>query len=254
MDITTLVGLIIVFSGLIIGVVMEGASLFMYLNLPAAFIVLVGTFGVTTVTTSLDTVVLLPVILAKAFGKNMQYRVEIVEVFTKLLNKARKEGILSLEAELQNIDNKFFSKGLQLVIDGIDPKLVEKCMETEMIQLEDRHQKGIGFFEAAGGFAPTLGIMGTVMGLVNILANLSNPDEIGSMISVAFIATLYGVGAANVFLLPIANKLKAKSEEELVTCEMILEGLLSLQSGDNPKFVEERLKAYLTPEEREELD
>ena len=228
MDITTILGLIVVITGLIMGVTLEGANLVMYLNLPAAFIVLVGTFGVTTITTSAETVLKLPVILGKAFSKIKENRSEIVSIFVELLGKARKDGILSLEKELSNIENKFFNKGLQLVIDGIDPKHVEKYLETEIMQIEERHKKGIAFFEAAGGYAPTLGIMGTVMGLVNILANLSSPDQIGSMISVAFIATLYGVGAANVVLLPIAAKLKAKSEEEILTCEMIMEGILSL--------------------------
>lgn len=254
MDLATIIGLIVVFGGLITGILMEGANLMMFFNIPAAFIVIIGTFGVTMATTSLETVLLLPAILAKAFGKEKENKEEIVAYFMKISEKARKEGILSLENELDEIENKFLRRGLQQVIDGIDPKTVEKYLETEIIQIEERHAKGIGFFEAAGGYAPTLGIMGTVMGLVNILANLNNPDELGPLISGAFIATLYGVGSANVVLLPIAAKLKFRSKEEINTCEMIIEGILSLQAGDSPKFIEQKLTAYLTEEERESFE
>ena len=137
-----------------------------------------------------------------------------------------------------------------LVIDGTDAELVRSIMETELTFIQDRHQKAAGIFDAAGGFAPTLGIIGTVMGLVHVLGNLNDTDSLGASIATAFIATFYGVSSANLFFLPIAGKLKNRSSRQLLFHEVTLEGILSVQAGDNPRIVEEKLQAFLAPKNR----
>ncbi|MEG3069828.1 MAG: MotA/TolQ/ExbB proton channel family protein [Candidatus Syntrophopropionicum ammoniitolerans] len=143
-------------------------------------------------------------------------------------------------------------KGIQLVVDGIEPEMVRMIMETEMYTIREHNNTGIGIFEAAGGFAPTMGIIGTVMGLVHVLGNLSNPETLGPAIALAFIATLYGIGSANILWLPIAAKLRNLSEKEDILRELMLEGLLSIQAGYNPIIVRERLTAFLRPGRRQD--
>ncbi len=162
---------------------------------------------------------------------------------------ARTGGLLSLESEIQNNTyDKFIVDGLQMIMDGTDPEIIKKTMECKLDNMEYRHSKGISVFEAAGGFAPTMGVIGTVMGLVHVLGNLSNPDELGPQIAVAFIATLYGVGSANLLWLPLANKLKELDTDELVTKNMMMDGILMIQEGGNPALIVERLKGYLDDE------
>ncbi|NLK51627.1 MAG: motility protein A, partial [Syntrophomonadaceae bacterium] len=139
---------------------------------------------------------------------------------------------------------------LQLIIDGTDPELTRNMLETEMYAVSDRHKVGIGMFESAGGYAPTMGIIGTVMGLVHVLGNLSDPGSLGPAIALAFIATLYGVGSANLIWLPIASKLKNKSGKETLIQELIIEGILSIQAGENPTIIREKLLSFLGPESR----
>jgi chemotaxis protein MotA len=175
---------------------------------------------------------------------------EMIQVLVRFAEKARREGLLALEDELASVDNAFVKKGMQLVIDGTDAELVRSILETELNFIQERHHKGAAILEAAGGYAPTMGIIGTVMGLVNVLGNLSNAESLGPAIATAFIATLYGIGLANLMFLPLAGKLKNRSANEVLVYEVALEGILSVQSGDNPRIVEEKLKAFLAPKLR----
>jgi chemotaxis protein MotA len=173
-----------------------------------------------------------------------------VKLLVSLAEQARRDGLLALDSKVAEVEDDFTRKGLQLVVDGIDPDLVREIMEAEIDGMMARHHEGAGPFEKAGGFAPTMGIIGTVMGLVHVLQNLSAPSTLGPSISSAFIATLMGVGAANVIFLPVANRLKALSTSELEVRTMTLDGLLSVQAGDNPRVVEEKLNSHIAPEER----
>src|SRR5256885_1074278 len=164
----------------------------------------------------------------------------------------RRDGLLALEEELENIDDEFLKKGLQLVVDGTDPDLVREILEAEIEGMTARHRHGAEPFDKAGGFAPTMGIIGTVMGLVHVLQNLSLPETLGPAISSAFIATLMGVGSANVIYYPIAYRLKALSKVEADARAMILEGILAIQAGDNPRIVTEKLLSFVPPEARDE--
>jgi chemotaxis protein MotA len=171
-----------------------------------------------------------------------------------LADKARREGLLALDAQLSEIDDKFTRNALQLVVDGTDPEMVHAILEAEVEGMEARHHAGAAPFEKAGGFAPTMGIIGTVLGLVHVLENLAAPSTLGPSISAAFIATLLGVGAANVIFLPIANRLKAISAEEAELRMMTVEGILSIQAGDNPRLVSEKLMSYVPPAQRSSED
>jgi chemotaxis protein MotA len=161
--------------------------------------------------------------------------------------KARRDGLLALDEQLASVEDTYTRKGLQLVVDGTDPDLVAEVLETENANMKKRHAAAVQPFDKAGGFAPTMGIIGTVFGLVHVLENLDAPETLGPSISAAFIATLVGVASANVFYLPMSNRLKQLSAEEAQFRSMTLEGILSIQAGDNPRVLEEKLMAFVPP-------
>lgn len=251
MDLATILGLIIAFGALIVAVNIEGGQLIGFANLSAAFIVLGGTFGVTAVAHSTKQILRTPIVLKNAFFTKPIDAKELMSRLVEFSRKARREGILALEEDVRGVNIPFIQRGMSLVIDGTSPEMVQEILDAELASMQARHQEGISVFEAMGGFAPTLGILGTVMGLVNMLANLSEPDEMGHAIAAAFIATLYGVGTANLIFLPIANKLKARSQEETHSYELAMEGILAIQNGDGPRVVASKMQAYVAPKDKE---
>jgi chemotaxis protein MotA len=245
MDITTIVGLVLGFTGILAGFMLEGGHLGSLLGLSPILIVILGTIGATVIGIPLNELKKLPQWFKIAFT-NQSFGVEkAYYTLVHFAEKARQEGLLSLEQELETVDDKFTRQGMQLVIDGTDPEVTKNILESNIAVLENRHKIGIGFFEAAGGYSPTLGIIGTVMGLVHVLGNISDPDSLSPSIAAAFIATLYGVGLANLIYLPIAAKLKIKNQMEVQTMEMILDGIISIQSGENPTILKEKLRTHL---------
>lgn len=226
---------------------MEGVSPTMLINIPAIVIVLVGTACATLASVGMDAMKNVPSLYKLVFSPpelDLRARVELI---VSLAEQARREGLLALDAQLAEIDDAFTRKGLQLVVDGTDPELVREILETEIDAMEARHAIGATTFEKGGGYAPTLGILGAVMGLIHVLQNLSDPGALGPSISVAFIATLLGVGMANVVLLPIGSRLKALSAEEVELRTLTLEGILAVQAGDNPRVVGDKLISYVPP-------
>jgi chemotaxis protein MotA len=165
---------------------------------------------------------------------------------------ARKDGILALERQSRRVDNKFLKMGMRLVVDGTPSEMVREILETEIVSLQERHKVGEQMFSTMGGYAPTLGIIGTVIGLIHMLNSLNEPAKMGPAIASAFIATLYGVALANLVFLPIGAKLKARTTEEIIAYDMMLEGILSIQAGDNPRMVEQKMLAFLPPKLRRE--
>jgi chemotaxis protein MotA len=188
-------------------------------------------------------------ILAMTGGKTPEVTTARIQM-VKLSEKARRDGLLGLEEDVQQIEDEFARKGLQLVVDGADSDLVRAVLQSETDGMSSRHRANAQTFVQAGGFAPTLGILGTVLSLVHVLENLDNPSTLGHSIAGAFCATLYGVGIANLVFLPIGNKLKALSAAELQYREMLLEAILSIQAGDNPRMLAETLETFLAPAER----
>jgi chemotaxis protein MotA len=250
MDISTVVGLILCFGGFLGGFLMEGGKLASLVQLSAASIVFGGTFGAGITSAPLSHTIGLAGIIKNAFFRKQHNLLETIELFSKFAERARRDGLLVLEEDVRTLDNQFLKNGIQLVIDGTDTDLVKDILHTEVAFIEERHHAGAKYFENLGGFAPTFGIIGTVMGLVHVLGNLSDPGSLGPAIAAAFIATLYGVVSANALFLPLANKLKVANAEESMNMEMMIEGILSIQAGDNPRIVREKLSAFLPPKQR----
>jgi len=237
---------------LLFAAMMEGTSPTAFLDIPALIIVLGGTGGATMASVGMESMKRIPALYKMVFNAQPLDMRARLELLVELADKARREGLLALDAQLHEIDDPFTRNALQLVVDGTDPEMVHAIMEAEIEGMASRHEEAAKPFEKAGGFAPTMGILGTVMGLVHVLQNLAAPSTLGPAISSAFLATLMGVGSANVIFLPIANRLKGISAEEVSLRMMTLEGILSIQAGDNPRLVAEKLRSYLPPVDRVE--
>ncbi|NOZ28601.1 MAG: flagellar motor protein [Chloroflexi bacterium] len=254
MNIATILGLVIGFGALLASVVIEGGELVALLNVSGALIVFGGTFGAALVSFPLERVLVVPKLIARTLGGGGLEPERIVLQLVELADKARRQGLLSLEEEEGNITDPFMKKGIMLVVDGVDPAEVRHILETETHLMAERHAQGYSILEAMGGYAPTMGIIGTVMGLVHVLSNLEDPSELGAAIAVAFIATLYGVASANLVWLPLGSKLKESSAEEVLMRKIMTEGILAIQAGDNPHIVRQKLEAYLPPSIREKIN
>jgi chemotaxis protein MotA len=250
----TAIGIGVAAFGILLSAMMEGTSPAAFINIPAILIICAGTGGATLASVGMEQMKRVPALYKLVLNNTPPDIQGRIDLLVSLAEQARREGLLALDGRLGEIDDEFTRKGMQLVVDGTDPELVREILEGEIDGMVARHAEGAAPFEKAGGFAPTMGIIGTVLGLVHVLQNLAAPSTLGPSISAAFIATLMGVGSANVIFLPIANRLKAISAEEVELRMMTLEGILSLQAGDNPRLVSEKLMSYLPPAERSAED
>ena len=254
MDIATILGLVIAWGALVTAVILEGGSFGSLVNAPAFILVVFGTIGAAIATASIKTVTSIPAIVRSAIKSNVMDPATLINTMVGFARKARREGVLSLESAVQEVDHEFFRKGVMLVVDGTPSVMVREILETEVVGMQERHKVGETLFSSLGGFSPTLGIIGTVIGLINMLAKLSEPGDMGHAIATAFVATLYGVLFANLVYLPIAGKLKTNTAAEVVACEMIIEGVLSIQAGDNARIVETRMMAFVPPALRDKIE
>ena len=245
MDKSTIAGIFLAVGGILAGLLLEGGRIAQILQPTAAIIVLGGTLGAVMVQFPLATVAQAFKGLAQVFFDQSEDPKRLVETLVKFAHRARKNGIVSLDAELANIEDPFLKKALMLAVDGIEPEQLRKMMELELDNQEEHSEKVAQVFESAGGFAPTIGIIGAVLGLIQVMQHLSNIDEVGKGIAVAFVATLYGVGSANLIFLPFAGKLKIKGREEQVLREMTLEGVISILEGMNPRMLEIKLNGFV---------
>ncbi len=246
----TAIGIVAACVGILGSAMMEGTSPAAFMNMPAMILVFAGTFGATCAAVGMEGMKKIPGLYKIAFSGSDHHLAAKVHELVALAERARRDGLLALESDLDGVEDEFTRKGLQLVVDGTDPDLVRDILEVEVDTMAARHKEGAEVFETAGGFAPTMGIIGTVMGLVHVLENLSAPSTLGPAISGAFIATLMGVGAANVVFLPVAGRLKGLSHAEVHERNLVLEGVLSIQAGDNPRVVSEKLMSLVPPAER----
>jgi chemotaxis protein MotA len=247
MKASSVIGIIVGCLGIAMGATMEGSQIMAVLNPSAMLIVLVGTLGATITGTSFESIKAIPKLFKKAFSPDdLDLNARVTEL-VRYAEQARRDGLLALDEQLSSIEDPYTRKGLQLVVDGTDPELVADVLEAENDAMRKRHAAAAQPFEKAGGYAPTMGIIGTVFGLVHVLSNLSRPETLGPSISAAFIATLLGISSANLVYLPIAARLKQLSQAELHFREMTLEGILAIQAGDNPRVVQEKLTAYIPP-------
>lgn len=252
-DATTVGGLLIGVGCLITALWLEGGRLQQLVNVPAAIIVLGGTFGATLIGLSAQQLRDLPRILRQALVISPADIPHTIRWLVALSDKARREGLLALESDANATSDAFLKRALQLAIDGTDPELVRDILQLEITFLEERHRQGEQIFTSMGGYAPTMGVLGTVMGLIHMMSRIENPGQMGPAIATAFVATLYGVSFANLLFLPIASKLRARHAEEVLLREVIVEGILAIQSGENPRIVEQRLRAFLSQRQKHAL-
>ncbi|MCE5169348.1 flagellar motor protein [Paenibacillus profundus] len=249
MDKTTVIGIIAGLAALIGGFLWEGGQISGLWEKTAALIVFGGTIAAVVVSFPGKRLRNIPSALKMAFRRNPTDAQKLIDDIVAMSNIARREGVLALEGHAQKHENGYLRDGMMMVVDGTDPELIKQMLELEMDGVEEKHDGYAKIFEAAGGYAPTMGIIGTVMGLIHVLSNLSDPSALGPSIAVAFTATLYGVATANVIYLPIASKIKSRSEGEIRLMEMMEYGILSVQAGENPQIVRKKLGSFLLAED-----
>lgn len=251
MDPGTLVGVALALGAIFVSMIMEGGNPMSIVSPPAMLLVFGGTIGVSMASGLLKDATGLVGVLKTALTAKTHTPDDTIRQVVHFADRARREGLLALEEEAKSVEDEFLRKGIELAVDGTDPEELREILENDVHAMKARHKASAKFFENMGGFAPTLGIIGTVIGLVHVLENLSEPDKLGHLIAGAFIATLWGVMSANVFWLPMGNKLKRVSEIEVHHRELVLEGILSIQAGANPRVIEQKLLAHLPPKERD---
>ena len=253
MDIGTLIGFLAGIGFMIYGIISSGSTLGDYMDTPSIIIVFGGTLASTMMAYPLNKLKNILAITKNAFFNKDLSPIKIIEQLTSLANVARREGLLALEEAGQKAEDTFLKKGIMLIVDGTDPELVRNILETELNFVEERHSDGRSLFEMISAYGPAFGMIGTLIGLINMLGKLDDPSTLGPSMSVALITTLYGSAIANVFASPLAAKLKFKSREEVLVKEIVVEGLLSIQAGENPRIIEEKLKTFLPPELRDQF-
>ena len=227
------------------GAALEGLHMGALVQPTAALIVLGGTAAATFVSFPMSTLLTAVKDLKKVFKPPNEDPEAVIKNIINYAAKARRNGLISLEQEAQTVKDSFTKKGISLVVDGIDPQKLRETMEIELGSFEEHGKGSAEVFESAGGFAPTIGIIGAVLGLIHVMSNLSDPSKLGGGIAVAFVATIYGLMTANLFCIPFGTKLKHRLKEELLQKEMVIEGLIAIQNGENPHFIEQKLRAYL---------
>ena len=244
-DIASILGILVAVGGIIGGLVMEGGKVSDVTQVTAAIVVLGGTLGAVMITSPLQTLISAANSLKKVFFEEVTDPHAAVEEIIGYATKARKNSIISLEEDLDKIADPFLRKALSLAVDGTDLQELRTMMELELTQAEQHAESDAKVFEAAGGYSPTIGIIGAVMGLIQVMKHLENIEEVGRGIAVAFVATVYGVAVANLFFLPAASKIKARIHNDVSAKELMLEGVISIVEGMNPKLIRVKLEAFL---------
>jgi len=251
-DKSTIIGIVLAIGGIVAGLLIEGGKIAQILQPTAAMIVFGGTLGAVMVQFPISVVLQAFKRMAHVFLDKSPDPAQMVQELVGYAQRARKDGIVSLDSELSKIEDPFLKKTLMLAVDGTDPQELRKMMELDLDNKAEHSEKIAQVFESAGGFAPTIGIIGAVLGLIQVMQHLQNIDEVGRGIAVAFVATIYGVGSANLLFLPSSGKLKIKSRQEQLWQEMTLEGVISILEGMNPRMLETKLLGYLHEHKAEE--
>ena len=256
MDIASLVGIVVCFALVIFGILFGNSieTLFNFVNVPSILITFGGAFCAVLASKTMAEYVNGLKSIALVFKVPKFNLPEIIRKIIELSNIARKEGLLALEEASAELDDAFLRKGVLLIVDGTDPELVRGILETEMSSIDDRHKKNIAFWNDLGGMGPAWGMIGTLIGLVNMLQQMDDPSTIGPSMAVALLTTLYGSLLANWICTPVAQKLSVNNSAEMAIKEVMIEGLLSIQAGENPRVIEEKLKSFLSPAEKGEME
>lgn len=252
MDFATIIGILCGF-GLVIAAIASGGGLGWFADGPAAMIVLGGTFGAVLINYPLSDLLGVIRVARNAFRGREQRFGDLIGQMVEMAQMSRREGLLSLQKMIPRIQDPFMVKAINLVVDGVDPGHVSEILSTELDFIGERHRLGAEIFTTMGNFAPAMGLIGTLIGLVQMLRAMDNPSSIGPAMAVALITTFYGVILANLVFLPIAGKLKTRSARELMLKQLIIQGVLAIQSGDNPRVLEQKLHSFIAPRERRSL-
>ena len=252
MDIATIIGFTSGISLVVITIVM-GGNVAIFINVQSIVLVIGGTIAATLINFPLSELVSVLVVTKNAFIEKGSNAEGIIQKLVEFATVARREGILALESHASDAGDEFLQKSVQLAIDGRAPELIKDILTTEIAFMEDRHVMGQSVLNAMATFAPAFGMIGTLIGLVTMLATMDDPSTIGAGMAIALLTTLYGAILANLILLPCVGKLKVKTSTELLQKEVVIEGILSIQSGDNPRVVEQKLKAFISPAARERI-
>lgn len=245
MDILAIVGSLMGVAAILIGQVLEGGHPSSLMQITAAIIVYGGTAGAVVLSfPQRDLILALTAIKRVYFNQSVDQK-ELITEIVKYATKARKEGVIALEKEAKNASDPLITLGLEAVADGADPKLVKDLMETQIAQMEGESKAAYKVWEGAGAYAPTIGIVGAVLGLIHVMGNLADPSSLGAGIAVAFVATVYGLVGANLFFIPFSTRIKLKDEQNFLTKEMMVEGVIAIQAGESPALIERKLNAYI---------
>lgn len=244
-DITTILGIVVALGAIVGGQILEGGHVNTLLQLTAFVIVIGGTMGAIMIQYSLPVFLLGVKLIRWAVVPPPVNLDEIVEQIVAWSNTARRGGLLSLEPILMEMQDPFLKKGLQMLVDGAEPEKLRETLDVEISAYEEHYRQAAKVWESAGGYAPTIGILGAVMGLIHVMENLSDPSKLGGGIAVAFVATIYGVGSANLFFLPVSNKIKAVIGREIVRRQMVTEGLVAIANGENPRLIDTKLRGFI---------
>lgn len=249
MDLATLLGISSALFLILFSITM-GAGLALFFDIHAIMIVFGGTIGAALISYPLRDVLGLVSVVKHAFFNKISSPAAVVPTFVQFANKARKDGILSLQDSVSQLSDPFMNKGLQLLIDGVEPPSIESLLETEIERLRERHRLGAEILSSMGSYAPAMGLVATLLGLVQMFKSLDDPGAIGPGMAIALLGTFYGASLANLAFLPLSGKLKARSQEECLAKELVVEGILSISNGNNPRMVEQKLNAFLAPKLR----
>lgn len=254
MDIGTIVGLVVAVLAILLGIILGGGTFGALFDATSVMVVLLGTIGACVIAFPLARVLKLhTVIMQSIFGKSPDPLATIQDL-VKYAEVARREGILSLENLIEEMQDPFIVRGVKMAVDGTDPELIREIMDSELEALMDRHTQGKKMLETIARYAPAFGMIGTLLGLIFMLQNMDDPSAIGPGMAVALVTTLYGALIANVFASPVADKLAAKDAEEVLVKSIVVAGVMAIQSGDNPRVVESKLLTYLPPSERDKVE
>jgi len=249
LDLATLLG-IVVAGSLVFASILMGGSATWFISYPSLMIVLGGTMGATLINYPISDVISMFKVTQNAFRHRTPNPMKIIPTMVDFAKKTRREGILAFEKYLKEIDDPFLSRAMQMAIDGMENDAIEEVLHTEIMWLEERHRLGAEIYSTMGTFAPAVGMLGTIIGLVQMLMQMKDPSAIGAPMAVALLTTFYGTLLANLLFLPISGKLKVRSRQEILSKQMVVQGILAIQSGDNHRIVSEKLKAFLSPKAR----
>lgn len=249
MDLSTLIGIISAFTLMVLAIA-QGGGVLLFINIPSLIIVFGGTLGAALVHFPFRDVFSTFRVAKKAFFHSSDEPSEHIERLVQFAGKARKDGILSLQSMMGEVHDKFFLKGMQMAVDGQEPEALQELLNREIDYIVNRHEKGGEIMLAMGTYAPALGMIGTLIGLVQMLQTMNDPSTIGPAMALALLTTLYGAVAANIVFIPMAGKLRTRSQDETLNKTLIAEGLTLILKGDNPRIIEQKLHAFLAPKHR----